>query len=119
MAGPFYARYEVEFGQGEEHLDDIVDWYRLLEKRTRDTQTGLLYHGWDESGVQLWADSDTGRSSHFWSRAMGLSNVCRSAGLGGGPYRDGSYEYYVTTDKVVNDAHGVGSFILAAVEMGE
>jgi len=46
-----------------------------------------------------------------------LKNVCRSAGLGGDPYRDGSYEYYITTDVVVNDAHGIGSFILASTEM--
>jgi len=227
MAGPFYARYEVEFGEGEKGLDDVVAWYRLLEKRTRDSRTGLLYHGWDESRVQPWADGETGRSANFWSRAMGwyamalidtievlpadylgradlqamlrrlvdalvpyqhdtglwyqvtdqgdregnyleasasamvvysiakavrlgvlpdsyravaeqgyrgliselvsvdehgnvlLRNVCRSAGLGGDPYRDGSYDYYVGTDVVVNDAHGVGAFILASVEMGE
>lgn len=226
MAGPFYARYEVEFGRGDQGLDDVVNWYRVLERRTRDRRTGLLYHGWDESRVQPWADNETGRSANFWSRAMGwyamalidtievlpadyigradlqvmlwrlvdalipyqhetglwyqvtdqgdrkgnyleasgssmfvysiakavrlgvlpasyqaiadkgyqglidelvsvdeqgnvlLRNVCRSAGLGGDPYRDGSYEYYLSEDIVVNDAHGVGSFILASVEMG-
>jgi len=227
MAGPFYAQYEVRFGQDETGLDDIVNWYRLIEKRTRDPQTGLLYHAWDESRVQSWADKKTGHSPNFWSRAMGwytmalvdtievfpesnigrdemsgmlkrlvdalipfqdetglwyqvtdqgkregnyleasgssmfvysiakavrlgvlpeqymavaekgyqgligelisvdkqgrvlLKNVCRSAGLGGDPYRDGSYEYYLSEDVVVNDAHGVGSFILASVEMGQ
>lgn len=227
MAGPFYAQYEVQFGDNPENLDDIVNWYRLLEKRTRDPKTGLLYHGWDESRLQSWADKKTGHSATFWSRAMGwyamalvdtievfpenhigrqdmalmlkrlvdalipfqdntglwyqvtdqggrkgnyleasgssmfvysiakavrlgllpkeylavaqkgykgiiselievdgngrilLKNVCRSAGLGGNPYRDGSYEYYLSEDIVVNDAHGVGSFILASVEMGQ
>ncbi len=33
------------------------------------------------------------------------------------PYRDGSYEYYVTTDRVSDDAHGIGAFLLAASEM--
>ena len=46
-----------------------------------------------------------------------LNNVCRSAGLGGEPYRSGSYEYYVTTDRVRDDAHGIGAFLLAASEM--
>jgi unsaturated rhamnogalacturonyl hydrolase len=46
-----------------------------------------------------------------------VNDVCRSAGLGGIPYRDGSYEYYVTTDRVSDDAHGVGAFLLAATEM--
>ncbi len=48
---------------------------------------------------------------------MTLRNVCRSAGLGGEPYRDGSYQYYVTTDVVENDAHGVGAFLLASAEI--
>lgn len=46
-----------------------------------------------------------------------LRNVCRSAGLGGDPYRDGTYQYYVTTDVVENDAHGVGAFLLASAEI--
>ena len=55
-----------------------------------------------------------------WDPARGgmtLRNVCRSAGLGGDPYRDGSYEYYVSTDVVSNDAHGVGAFLLASAEI--
>jgi len=46
-----------------------------------------------------------------------VRDICRSAGLGGDPYRDGSYQYYVSTDRVSDDAHGVGSFLLAASEM--
>ena len=46
-----------------------------------------------------------------------LRNVCRSAGLGGEPYRDGTYAYYVSTDRVENDAHGVGAFLLASAEV--
>jgi unsaturated rhamnogalacturonyl hydrolase len=51
------------------------------------------------------------------SDRMRLRNVCRSAGLGGEPYRDGSYAYYVSTDVAVNDAHGVGAFLLASAEI--
>ncbi len=43
--------------------------------------------------------------------------TCGTAGLGGIPYRDGSYEYYVTEKVVTNDPKGVAAFILAAVEM--
>ncbi len=46
-----------------------------------------------------------------------LTQVCQVAGLGGNPYRDGSYEYYVSTPVVNNDLKGVGSFILASIEM--
>jgi len=46
-----------------------------------------------------------------------LEKVCGGAGLGGVPYRDGSYEYYVSEKIIPNDPKGVGPFILAALEM--
>jgi unsaturated rhamnogalacturonyl hydrolase len=49
--------------------------------------------------------------------AQGLVNVthiCQVAGLGGDPYRDGSFAYYVGEPVVVNDPKGVGAFILAS-----
>lgn len=46
-----------------------------------------------------------------------LENTCSVAGLGGEPYRDGSFEYYVSEPVVVNDFKGVGPFILAALEI--
>src|SRR5512136_2755524 len=48
---------------------------------------------------------------------VNLEKTCGGAGLGGTPYRDGSYEYYVTEKIVTNDYKGVGPFILASVEM--
>ena len=45
-----------------------------------------------------------------------LRGICKVAGLGGNPYRDGSYEYYVSTDIASNDPKGLGAFILASVE---
>ena len=47
---------------------------------------------------------------------LDLKNVCKVAGLGGNPYRDGSYAYYTSTEVVKNDPKGVGAFLLAAVE---
>lgn len=225
MGQPFYARYERQFGGETNAFDDIIRQFVVIEQKTRDAETGLLRHGWDESALQRWADPETGRSPGFWSRAMGwyamaivdtveylpeghagraelagilqrlvaaltpfqhesglwhqvpdqgeregnwleasgsamfvyaiargvrlglleddtiavahkgyagllehivttdpdgsvhVEDVCRSAGLGGDPYRDGSYEYYVTTDRVRDDAHGIGAFLLAASEM--
>jgi unsaturated rhamnogalacturonyl hydrolase len=46
-----------------------------------------------------------------------LEKVCGGAGLGGEPYRDGSFEYYVTEKIIPNDPKGVGPFILAALEI--
>jgi unsaturated rhamnogalacturonyl hydrolase len=39
------------------------------------------------------------------------------AGLGGDPYRDGSYDYYVGTEVVADDPKGIGAFILASAEL--
>jgi unsaturated rhamnogalacturonyl hydrolase len=46
-----------------------------------------------------------------------LEGTCAVAGLGGHPYRDGSYNYYVGERPLTDDPKGVGSFILAALEM--
>jgi len=225
MAQPFYAQYEELFGDNPAAFDDTISQFEVIEQKTRNPDSGLLYHGWDESKLQQWADKDTGLSPGYWSRAMGwyamaivdtieylpeghegqqmlsailtrlvdalipyqhesglwyqvpdqggregnwleasgssmfvysiakgvrlglldgdyaavakkgyagllahiisadaddtvhVNDICRSAGLGGTPYRDGSYEYYISTDRVSDDAHGIGSFLLAASEM--
>jgi unsaturated rhamnogalacturonyl hydrolase len=46
-----------------------------------------------------------------------LERVCGAAGLGGTPYRDGTYQYYVTEKIITDDYKGVGAFILASCEM--
>ncbi|MCB0424641.1 MAG: glycoside hydrolase family 88 protein [Mangrovimonas sp.] len=227
MGEPFYAQYTNEFDSGEsaqKAYDDIVLQFDLIQKHSKDSVTGLLYHGWDESKEQAWANKETGTSPHFWGRAMGwymmalvdvldyfpkehpgyqrlveylneesevllkyrdqglwyqvldqggeegnyleasassmfvyafakgankgylpeefkniandsfqamikqfvtvdgdgivsLNQVCGVAGLGGNPYRDGSYEYYVNELIRSNDPKGVGPFIMAALEL--
>lgn len=47
-----------------------------------------------------------------------MRNICGGCGLGGNPYRDGSFEYYISEKKVINDPKGVAPFILAAIELG-
>lgn len=48
---------------------------------------------------------------------VSLTKVCAVAGLGGDPYRDGSYEYYINEPVRDNDPKGVGPFILASIEI--
>jgi unsaturated rhamnogalacturonyl hydrolase len=48
---------------------------------------------------------------------VNLEKTCGSAGLGGNPYRDGSYEYYIKETIMTNDYKGMGPFILASLEM--
>lgn len=225
MASPFYAEFAATFAEPAA-FDDVALQIIAIEKHTRDPRTGLLFHAWDESRQQPWADPVSGCSAHFWSRAIGwylmalvdvldhfpqeyrarqellailerslsavarvqdeatglwwqvldqgsrpgnyleasgtgmvvyaiakgvrhgyldkswlpiaakgfagllkhlvtvddegqihLHGVCSTAGLGGDPYRDGSFEYYVSEPIITNDLHGVGPFILAAVEL--
>jgi unsaturated rhamnogalacturonyl hydrolase len=224
MAEPFYAEYAAA-SHDDAAFNDIAKQFILMEKYTRDSKTGLLYHAWDESKQQKWADPVTGHSPNFWGRAMGwygmalvdvldyfpadhpqrkellailnrfataiiktqdaktdlwwdvlnfpgkgknyleasassmfvytlakavrkgylapsyliaakkgyhnivekfiviqngqinLYGTVKVSGLGGNPYRDGSYEYYTGEPVIVNDPKGIGAFIQAANEM--
>lgn len=226
MGGPFYAEYAMLFNE-ESAFDDIGNQFIWMEKHARDPKTGLLYHAWDESKEQKWANKVTGTSPHFWARAMGwysdalvdaldyfpprhpkrqalidilnrlvnalekfqdketglwydvinyngpgkernyfeasascqftyaiakgvrkgylpaaklaiakkaytgivdrfikveggqtnLHGTVKVSGLGGNPYRDGSFDYYMSEPVIVNDPKGVGAFLLASTEM--
>jgi unsaturated rhamnogalacturonyl hydrolase len=48
-----------------------------------------------------------------------ITQACAVAGLGGTPYRDGSYSYYVNERKKDNDPKATGPFILAALELNK
>lgn len=70
MGQPFYAEYARRFGI-DSCFTDIVRQFKLIELHTRQPKTGLMYHGWDESKEQLWANKTTGCSPNVWARAMG------------------------------------------------
>ena len=225
MAQPFFAEWAA-IAHEDSVFSDIVQQFKLIEAHARDKATGLLYHGWDESRQEKWADKGSGHSPNFWARAMGwygmaLVDVLGSlpsdhpgrrvlteilgryaaaiekvqdpasgcwwdipdkpgapgnyleasassmfvyvlakgvrlgylpadyrlvaehgyrgilerfvtengsgqtvfegtvgvSGLGGTPYRDGSYAYYTSEKVVPNDPKGIGAFLLAAGEM--
>ncbi|WP_420238947.1 glycoside hydrolase family 88/105 protein [Telmatobacter bradus] len=48
---------------------------------------------------------------------VSVTGTVRVGGLGGTPYRDGSYAYYLSEPVVTNDPKGVGPFLMAAAEM--
>jgi rhamnogalacturonyl hydrolase YesR/beta-xylosidase/lysophospholipase L1-like esterase len=70
MGAPFLAQYARVFHEPAA-FDDVITQFVLMEKHARDEKTGLLYHGYDESRQQKWADPKTGRSPALWGRAMG------------------------------------------------
>jgi len=225
MGSPFLAHYAKEFNQPK-WFDEVTFQIKLIYEKTVDTETGLLYHAWDESREQRWCNPETGQSKHFWSRAIGwyvmaivdvldylpedhidrnelinilnnvcnalikvqdsktrlwyqildmgghegnyiegsgsamfiytfakgakkgylsdsflkiadksfdslievlvvegddglptFTNVCGGCGLGGNPYREADYDYYINEKRVDNDQKGVAPLILAAIEL--
>lgn len=70
MVEPFYAEFALVNKQPND-FNDIINQFVWMEKYSRDAKTGLLYHGWDESKLQRWANPTTGLSPEFWSRSMG------------------------------------------------
>jgi unsaturated rhamnogalacturonyl hydrolase len=225
MAEPFYAEYAT-LSHHPDKLGDITHQFALLEQHARDPRTGLLYHGWDESKQERWANKQTGDSSEFWARGIGwymmalvdtlqyfpeddpgrkqliailartstavsryqdpstglwytmmnrpgqkgnylesssacmfvyalakgvrlgylpqtysanvergykgilsrftsiapeadfsLTDTVKVSGLGGNPYRDGTYAYYIGEKVATNDPKGVGAFLLASSEI--
>lgn len=70
MAGPFSVIYGKMFNEAE-LIEAAVYQEKLMRKHTKDVETGLYYHAWDEKKVQPWADSQTGRSKEVWGRSIG------------------------------------------------
>jgi unsaturated rhamnogalacturonyl hydrolase len=48
-----------------------------------------------------------------------LDGTVKVGGLGGSPYRSGAFDYYINEKTRVNDAKGIGAFLLAGSEMAQ
>ncbi|WP_339101829.1 glycoside hydrolase family 88/105 protein [Candidatus Enterococcus clewellii] len=70
MVQPFYAQYDAIFNKGK-NQSDIFNQFQHAYRLMRDSKTGLLYHGVDETKTAFWADSETGCSKNFWTRSHG------------------------------------------------
>jgi len=70
MAGPIAVQFGKTFNQSD-YFDMMTYQAILMEKHTKDPDTGLLYHGWDETKEANWADPITGLAPEFWGRAIG------------------------------------------------
>lgn len=72
MADTFYAYYTHLFDRDNTTAwDDIVLQWDKIEEGTRDAETGLLFHGFDEEKNAVWADPVRGNSPLIWNRAVG------------------------------------------------
>ncbi len=69
----------------------------------------VAVRGWD--GIKKEFIKTNAQGETNWEGTVSVS------GLGGNPYRDGSYEYYMSEKLRTNDAKGLGPAIKAAIEM--
>lgn len=70
MVGPFLAEYGRRY-ERPELRQTVIRHVLLMRQHTRDPQTGLWFHAWDESRSADWCDSATGLAPEFWGRSLG------------------------------------------------
>ena len=71
MGMPFLVRYGQMFDDAEYANAEAVKQMLVYYKNLNDPATGLLWHAYDESGQQSWANSKTKVSAEHWARAIG------------------------------------------------
>src|SRR5467141_2587654 len=71
MSLPFLARYGQMFGDSKYANDEVTKQILIYYKHLNDPATGLLWHAYDESGAQTWANHETHQSGYHWGRAIG------------------------------------------------
>ncbi len=71
MSLPFLARYGEMFGESKYTNEEVVKEMLIYYKHLNDPATGLLWHAYDESGTQPWANPTTHTSAFHWGRAFG------------------------------------------------
>ena len=71
MSLPFLVRYGQMFGDSAYTNAEATKQMLIYYKHLNDPATGLLWHAYDESGKQTWADPKTHQSGYHWGRAFG------------------------------------------------
>jgi unsaturated rhamnogalacturonyl hydrolase len=71
MSMPFLVQYGAAFGERDATCDEAARQLMIYAGHLNDPATGLMFHAYDESGKQPWADPVTHHSSIFWCRAIG------------------------------------------------
>ena len=75
MALPFLAEYGKSLGASGADQTAAADQLLIYGSHLQDATTGLLYHGYDETGASVWADPLSHRSPEFWCRGVGWYGV--------------------------------------------
>ena len=74
MGAAFYAQYASVMNDTAA-FSIITDQFTIAEQHARNPISGLLYHAWDQSKQQQWANPNSGLSQYVWARAMGWYGV--------------------------------------------
>src|SRR5712691_496772 len=69
MSLPFLARYGQMFGDSKYANEEATKQMLIYYQHLNDPATGLLWHAYDESGAQSWANHETHQSGYHWGRA--------------------------------------------------
>lgn len=70
MGGQLMAMYGAKYNQ-DWCFEEIYRQATLMWKYCKKQENGLLYHAWDESKKEPWANPETGCSPEVWGRAAG------------------------------------------------
>jgi unsaturated rhamnogalacturonyl hydrolase len=111
-------------------------WYQVLDKPNKKwnyfessaacmftyalakgVRLGYLPQRYSENAMRAWQGILTRFVRTEADGAVDISGTVKGIDLGGDPYHDGSYDYYVHSPVVTNDPKGIGSFLLASTEM--
>jgi unsaturated rhamnogalacturonyl hydrolase len=80
---------------------------------------GYLPQGYAANARREWEGIQKAFVSTKPDGLMVLNGTVKVGGLGGTPYRSGTYDYYVGEKTITNDAKGIGAFLLAGSEMAQ
>jgi unsaturated rhamnogalacturonyl hydrolase len=79
------------------------------------TDRGYLDQSYRDAGLAGYRGILEHFIRHNADGTISITDVCAVAGLGGNPYRDGSYEYYIGEPRRADDPKAVGPFIMASL----
>lgn len=100
-------------GNYEEATSSVMLTYFLLKS----VRLGYLDKSYLEYGVKGYNGVIDNLIREDKNGQINIESCCAVAGLGGNPYRDGTFEYYISEPIRDNDPKAVGPFILASLEI--
>lgn len=70
MLGPFMSEYGRRYDR-RDWREFVARHVLLMREHTRNEETGLWRHAWDESREADWCDKETGLAPEYWGRSVG------------------------------------------------